>query len=554
MRGSNSLGDHRVLVLRDVRAAGRTEIEHGRRICARLNATEIACHCAAHVFSQGHPQIAGALPGPAVQFRLQCNLRTCHHDGTIIPQHQEMLTGTLRTPARPRGRQVRSDIRESIARPPPTAEIVLESSLESPVTSRARVLAALSHREAGCLPVDFGSTGVTGIHVSCVAALRQHFGLEKRPVKVHEPCQMLGLVEDDLQRAMGLDVEGVFPRRTMFGFSNRNWKPWRMPGGLEVLVSEDFRVTVDANGDTLIYPEGDTTAAPSGRMPRDGYFFDTIVRQQPIDDDRLNPQDNLEEFRAVSAEDVESFRQDTLRAAATGRAVIANFGGTAFGDIALVPAPFLKNPKGIRDVAEWYMSTSSRREYIHRIFDRQCEIAIANLEKIHAAVGDAVDAIYICGTDFGTQTSSFCSVATFRELYFPYYRRLNGWVHRNTTWKCFKHSCGSVARFIPSFLEAGFDILNPVQCSAAGMDARRLKETFGGRLTFWGGGVDTQQVLPFGSPEEVRRQMLERCEIFSRHGGFVFNSIHNVQARTPLANIVAMIDAVKEFNGAMQHV
>jgi uroporphyrinogen-III decarboxylase len=422
------------------------------------------------------------------------------------------------------------------------------------MTRKERVVAALNHRQPDRLPVDFGSTGVTGMHATCVAALRRHFGLENRPVKVHEPYQMLGLVEDDLQDALGIDVEGVFPRNTMFGFSNHDWKPWRMPDGLEVLVSEDFRVTVDAGGNTLIYPEGDTTVAPSGRMPRDGYFFDSIVRQPPIDEDRLNPDDNLEEFAPIADQDVEYFRQEVERAAATGRAVMANFGGTAFGDIALVPGPFLKHPKGIRDVAEWYMATSNRREYIHRIFDRQCEIAIGNLARIHAAVGDAVDAVFICGTDFGSQTSSFCSAKTFRELYFPYYRRLLDWIHRNSRWHCFKHSCGSVVRFLPSFIEAGFDILNPVQCSAVGMDAAELKAHFGDRLTFWGGGVDTQRTLPFGSPEDVRKQVLERCEVFAAGGGFVFNSIHNLQAGTPVANIVAMFDAVREFNGAPQHV
>jgi hypothetical protein len=422
------------------------------------------------------------------------------------------------------------------------------------MTRKERVVAALNHRQPDRLPVDFGSTGVTGMHATCVAALRRHFGLENRPVKVHEPYQMLGLLEDDLQDALGIDVEGVFPRNTMFGFSNHDWKPWRMPDGLEVLVSEDFRVTVDGGGNTLIYPEGDTAVAPSGRMPRDGYFFDSIVRQPPIDEDRLNPDDNLEEFAPIADQDVEYFRQEVVRAAATGRAVMANFGGTAFGDIALVPGPFLKHPKGIRDVAEWYMATSNRREYIHRIFDRQCEIAIGNLSRIHAAVGDAVDAVFICGTDFGSQTSSFCSAKTFRELYFPYYRRLLDWIHRHSRWHCFKHSCGSVVRFLPSFIEAGFDILNPVQCSAVGMDAAQLKAHFGGRLTFWGGGVDTQRTLPFGSPEDVRKQVLERCEVFAAGGGFVFNSIHNLQAGTPVANIVAMFDAVGEFNGAPQHV
>jgi hypothetical protein len=415
--------------------------------------------------------------------------------------------------------------------------------------SRERVRAALAHRQPDRVPMDFGGTAVTGIHASAVAALRDWYGLEKRPVKVHEPYQMLGLVEEDLKQAMGIDVDGVFPRNTMFGFPNEDWKMWRMPDGLEVLVSGRFVTTTAPNGDILIHPEGDASAPPSGRMPVDGWFFDTIVRQEPIDEADLRVEDNLEEFGPISEENLEHLRRETEAAAKSGRAIIANFGGTAFGDIALVPAPFLKRPKGIRDVAEWYMSTATRRDYIHGIFERQCEFALANLARIYAAVGDAVDAVFLCGTDFGTQTSAFCSVKTFRELYFPYYKRMNDWIHRNTGWKTFKHSCGAVGRFIPSFIEAGFDILNPVQCSAAGMEAERLKSDYGSRLTFWGGGVDTQKTLPFGSPEEARREALERCRIFSPGGGFVFNAIHNVQARTPLRNIIAVIDAIHEFNG-----
>jgi len=418
------------------------------------------------------------------------------------------------------------------------------------MTSRERVVSALSHREPDRVPIDFGSTGVTGVHVSCIAQLREYFGLEKRLVKAHEPYQMLGILDEDLMQAMGVDVDGVSRPKTLFGYRNRDWKPWRMPDGLEILVSEEFRVTTDAKGDILIYPEGDLSAPPSGRMPKDGYFFDTIIRQEPIVEEELDPQDNLEEFKPLTEVDIEDLRQGVDDAQRTGRAIIMNVGGTAFGDIALVPAPFLKHPKGIRDVAEWYVSTSSRRDYIHQIFSRQCEVAIDNLKRVHQAIGAAVDAIFVCGTDFGTQTSAFCSVKTFRELYFPYYQRLNGWIHEHTTWKTFKHSCGSVERFIPSFIEAGFDILNPVQCSATGMDANHLKSAYGDRITFWGGGIDTQQVLPFGAPEEVRRQVLERCRIFSENGGYVFNTIHNVQARTPVKNIVAMLDAVHEFNGS----
>ena len=158
-------------------------------------------------------------------------------------------------------------------------------------------------------------------------------------------------------------------------------------------------------------------------------------------------------------------------------------------------------------------------------------MGLANLARIHAEVGDAVDAVFLCGTDFGTQTSAFCSVKTFRELYLPYYKRLNDWIHATTGWRTFKHSCGSVVRFLEPFIEAGFDILNPVQCSAVGMEAEGLKAKYGDRLLFWGGGIDTQKVLPFGTPEEVRAQVLERCRVFAAGGGFVFNAIHNVQAR-----------------------
>ncbi|MGA2113245.1 MAG: uroporphyrinogen decarboxylase family protein [Bryobacteraceae bacterium] len=417
------------------------------------------------------------------------------------------------------------------------------------MNSKERIQATLAHRQPDRVPIDFGGTAVTGMHVSTVAAMRDHYGLEKRPVKIHEPYQMLGLLEGDLLDAMGIDVVGVCPRKTMFGFPNDRWKPWNFRG-LEVLVSEEFRITEEANGDVLIYPEGDLTAPPSGRMPAGSQFFDTIVRQPPLDDDRLDPRDNLEEFGPIGDEDLEYLVSSVCEAASTGRAVAANFGGTAFGDIALVPAPNLKAPKGIRDVAEWYVSTRSRRDYIHRVFESQCEFALANLARIHQRVGDSVEAVFVCGTDFGTQTSAFCSVPAFRELWFPYYKRVNDWIHAHTAWKTFKHSCGSVARFFPSFIEAGFDIINPVQCSAAGMDPAQLKQEYGSRLVFWGGGVDTQKTLPFGTPAEVREEVLRRCEIFAPGGGFVFNSIHNVQAGTPVGNIVAMIDAVHEFNGA----
>ena len=414
-----------------------------------------------------------------------------------------------------------------------------------------RIRDALDHVGSGKVPVDFGSTAVTGMHVSCVAGLRDHYGLEKRPVKVHEPYQMLGSIEDDLLDAAGIDTVGIFPRGTIFGFPNENWKEFRTPWGQEVLVSEHFNTTCDDAGNTYLYPAGDTTVPPSGKMPRSGFYFDSIVRQEPIDEDNLNPEDNLEEFQPISDEDLQYFESEAARLADSDRAVVACFGGTGFGDIALVPAPFLRHPKGIRDIAEWYMSTAMRQDYVHQVFERQCETALENLPKIQAVVGDLPMVAFICGTDFGTQRATFCAPETFDSLYAPYYKRINDWIHQHTAWKTFKHTCGAIEPFMSRLADAGFDIVNPVQCSADGMDPKTLKDRYGDRLVFWGGGTDTQKTLPFGTPEQVREEVLSRCEIFSKNGGFVFDSIHNVQPRTPIENIVAMLDAVKEFNGEL---
>ncbi len=417
------------------------------------------------------------------------------------------------------------------------------------MTSREKVLLALNH-QAGPVPVDFGSTGLTGLHVSCIAELRAHFGLPAHPIKVWEPFQMLGEVEDDLADAMGSDCVGVMGRGTMFGFNNEGWQEWRTPWGQEVLVPGEFRTTRNEKGDVFIYPKGNTAVPPSGHLPATGYFFDAIVRQSPIDEDNLDPTDNFEEFKLLAEADLDYARTEFGKRTDDPRTVVSGIGGTGFGDVALVPAPFLENPKGIRDIAEWYMILLEEPDYVHAIFEHQCTIALQNLATYAEIAGDRMDVIMICGTDFGTQDSQFCSPQTFDELYAPYYRRVNDWIHEHTTWKTFKHSCGAVRPLIDKFIDCGFDILNPVQCSAKGMEPAQLKADFGDRLVFWGGGVDTQHTLPFGTPEDVREEVLERLKLFSPNGGFIFNTIHNTQARTPVKNIVAMVDAVAEFNTA----
>ena len=418
------------------------------------------------------------------------------------------------------------------------------------VTSRERVTLALAHKEPDRVPVDLGASSVTGMHVSVVYRLRQALNLDASgtPVKVVEPYQMLGEIAPDLMEALGIDVVGLSAPKTMFGFRNEGWKPWTTFDGTPVLVPEGFNTDPEPNGDLLLYPEGDRSAPPCARMPHQGWYFDPIIRQPPIDEDRLNPEDNVEEFGLLTGDALSYFATEAERLyRETDRALFAALVDTSFGDVGSVPGPGLKQPKGIRDVEEWYVSTASRRDHVYKIFERQCEIGLANLERIYAVVGNRVTVVVVTGTDFGTQNGPFISRKAYRELYMPFHKAVNDWVHTHTTWKTFTHTCGSVVALIPDFIEAGFDVLNPVQCSAAGMDPATLKERFGQQLTFWGGGVDTQKTLPFGTPSQVRDEVRARIQALGPGGGFVFNTIHNVQPRVPAENLLALYDAVREF-------
>jgi uroporphyrinogen-III decarboxylase len=282
-------------------------------------------------------------------------------------------------------------------------------------------------------------------------------------------------------------------------------------------------------------------------MPKNAYFFDTIIRQEPIDEDNLNPEDNLEEFGLLSEDDLAHYRRQVewLDANARDTGVVLLAPGTAFGDIALVPAPFLKHPKGIRDISEWYMATAAHQDYVHAIFEKQCDYALKNLETLIAMFGDRVQAVVTTGTDFGTQNSLFISIPSYRNLFKPYHQKLNDLIHRKSNWKIFIHSCGAVAPLIPEFIEAGFDILNPVQCSACGMDAAQLKQNFGKDIVFWGGCVNTQHTM-YQTPADVYREVRERIDLFNQDGGFVCNAVHNVQGNSPIENVLAMFQAIRD--------
>jgi len=415
------------------------------------------------------------------------------------------------------------------------------------MNSRERLAKTLNHEPVDRVCVDFGATHVTGISASTLSKIRRALlGEDNYRVKVIEPFQMLGEIDDKLMEALGIDVVPVLPPKTMFGFENKDWKPFTMFDGTEVLVPGNFNVTPDENGGWYLYPEGDTTVPPSGHMPKDGFYFDAICRQAPIDEDKLDPADNLVEFGELTREDIQPLVDAADAAVKAEKGTILSAPGTAFGDIALVPAMWMKQTPGIRDVEEWYVSTAMRRDYVYQVFERQCEIALKNLDLLTKTLGDKVQAVFTTGTDFGMQTGLFISPQAYRDLYKPFHKQVNDFIHQHSNWKVFIHSCGAVKELIPEFIEAGFDILNPVQCSAVGMDPRELKDRFGQDVIFWGGGVDTQKTLPFGTPDEVYDEVRRRIEIFNNPTGMVFNTIHNIQAKTPVDNVLALFRAIQD--------
>jgi hypothetical protein len=336
----------------------------------------------------------------------------------------------------------------------------------------------------------------------------------------------------------------------MFGYRNDRWKPWRLFDGTEVQIGEGFVTSQDVDGNIYLHPNGDPDAPPTGKLPKGGFYFDNIIPKTQVDELHLDGKaDFAVQYTVYTDEECRLFEaQARTLFENTPFGLIGQLSGGSLGDIAHVPGPTVNNPQGIRDPMEWYIAHKIHPEYIKDIFAYQADIAIQNAALYWEAVGSRVDAVVVSGTDFGTQRCEFISPDLFRELYKPFFQQINDWIHAHTTWKTFFHSCGSIVRLLDDFVDCGVDILNPVQCSATGMDPLFLKTKYGGKLVFWGGGVNTQQTLPFGTPDEVRQEVLERLRIFAPGGGYVFNTIHNIQQPTPVENILAMYEAIQIYN------
>jgi hypothetical protein len=430
------------------------------------------------------------------------------------------------------------------------SEFHIPVARRSNMNSRERVIEAINHRQPDYVPMDLGGCGQTGINASSLYLLRKAYGLDEHPIKICEPLQLLGEVELDLIQKIGADVISLPNRGNFMGLSNRLEKTWNMPDGTPTVMPDNFEYDILETGEIMVYPCGDRSAPYATHMPADGTFFDNIYRSPPVDEDNLTPlEDFKESYQLKTEEDCIFWESESKRLYNETEFAIMGALSVSPGDWAELPGPALRYPKGIRTLDAWLMAHLLYPDYVRTIFEYHIEVGLKNLEMYRQAVGDRIQVLWLCGTDFGTQSGLMCSKDVFNDLYRPYLKKLNDWVHKNTSWKIFYHCCGAISTLIPDFIDIGVDILNPVQCSAAGMDPKSLKDAYGDKIVFWGGGVDTQKTLPLGSPKDVYEQVLERLNIFAPGGGFVFATIHNILAKISPENIIAMYDALNEYRG-----
>ena len=408
------------------------------------------------------------------------------------------------------------------------------------MNSRERVLTALNHREPDRIPVDLSGHRSSGISAIAYARLREYLGLEKRPIRVYDPVQQLAIVDEDILQRFQIDTIEL---GRAFALEDEWWTDWELPGGIPCLMPV-WAKPERRNGGWVIRSRRGTAIA---QMPEGVLYFEQTNYPFAANDDFDRLADAFEEsmWTAIAsppgpiaagpeglqrlAEGAKGLRMQTERA------ILGLFGG----NLLEMGQFFYRNDN-------FLMLLAGKPGRAHEFLDRIVAIHLANLERFLGAVGSYID-IIVFGDDLGMQNGPQISPKMYHEFFQPRERIL--WQRAKELAPHIKvklHCCGGVRPLLPGMIDAGLDAINPVQISCRGMDPAGLKADFGDRITFWGGGCDTQEMLANGTPAQVRDHVLRLMEIWRPGGGYVFQQVHNILAHVPPANVVAIFDAVKE--------
>jgi len=405
------------------------------------------------------------------------------------------------------------------------------------MNSRERILLALNHKQPDRIPVDLGSATVTGISAIAYNKLKKHLGIEK-PTRVFDVVQQLANVDMEVIDLFGVDALDI----NRLSAESDGWYDTELPDGSKAQYPDWYRPVRDIDGSWYTTDQDGTILS---RRASGAAFYDQMYypyeKGYPENLNDLNKA--LKKISWVVHSHASNLNAAELREKlislkeSTGKALVMS------GGVKLLELGFF-----IRRMDNFLMDLMTDESKLSEMLDILVDMHLAGLEKKCRTLGDIVEVIRF-GDDLGMTSGPFMDIDTFRKYFKPRYKILCDYVKQNTGMKIFMHSCGSVRQFIPDFIDVGIDILNPVQTNCHDMDPLSLKKEFGKDIVFWGGGVDTVSVLNRATPEEVRKDVLNRCEIFSKDGGFVFAPIHNILSEVPPQNIIAAYNAVKEFNG-----
>jgi hypothetical protein len=409
------------------------------------------------------------------------------------------------------------------------------------MNSRERVSRAVSFQDTDRVPLDLGAMKASGIGVKAYNRLKAQIGLHT-PTRIWDPKFMIASVEDEIMKRFHLDVMPLDVSSVVADTRpDTEWIPSTLYEGAEGLLPPNTRIGTDTEGRWVLQdPNGNPT---SFRMPREGYYFDDLAFNRPgaaINPTAFRPASGFTDEELFALRTRGKFLFDT-----TEYALLGWGGGVCFLGLSLITDQLSNVTQGLP--SEWMVMLMTEKDACHEMMDRSVEASIQCLRQLHQAVGDCCFAWGIAADDSGTQRGEFISPELWVEMIKPHYTKLCSWIHRNTRWKTFLHSCGSIYHLIPHMIEAGIDILNPVQTSAANMEPDRLKKEFGDKIVLWGGGCDTQRMLPTASPEEIRQHVRERIGVLKPGGGYVFNQVHNIQPNVPVENVIAMLDAAYTY-------
>jgi len=391
------------------------------------------------------------------------------------------------------------------------------------MTSRERVLKTLRHEEPDKIPIDFGAMRSTGIMGIAYNNLKKHLGISNGYTYIYDIEQQLAEIEPVMFERLQIDVIDLVNN---FGRFQHDWNSWNLPDGSSCYIHESkYPVKYD---NQWVLKNGDRIVA---RMPETSYYFDTIYH--PLET-ATSPSD-IRDYRFHILTDEELFDFETRAKFLfneTDLAIMGGFGGN-----------ILELGQTLRGWENFMVDLLANQSFAEDLMDAMTEAHLKNLKLFLQATGDYIQIIQF-GDDLGTQAGPQLSPDLYRELIKPRHEKIYTYAKKISNIYTFLHSCGSIYDLLPDIIDAGIDIINPVQTSAANMDPQRLKDEFGDKVTFWGGGIDTQSVLPNSNKEEIVLHVKERMDIFKPGGGFVFNQVHNIQANVRPENILAAYDAV----------